>query len=85
MQLYPSNMNKYDYKHTQNKMLYTERKPIQQIQIKDITLSNTIGLESNTLKHYFFNKTAIIQIQYCLLDKNNMNLLDSVQPNRGLI
>ena len=64
-----SNMNKYDYNHTQNQMLDTKSKAIQQIKIEDITLSNTIGLESNTLKHYFFDKTTIMQIQYCLLDK----------------
>ena len=62
-------MNKYDYNHTQNQMLDTNSKAIQQIEIEDIALNNTIGFESNTLKHYFFDKTAIIQIQYCLLDK----------------
>ena len=64
-----SNMNKYDYNHTQNQMLYTKSKAIQQIKIEDTALINTTGFESNTLKHYFFDKTAIIQIQYCLLDK----------------
>ena len=35
------------------------------------------GYESDTLKHYLFDKTATIQIQYCLLETyNNMNLLD---------
>ena len=49
------------------KILDTKSKAMQQIKIEDITLSNTTGLESNTLKHYFFDKTAIIQIQYWLL------------------
>ena len=63
-------MNKYDYNHTQNEMLDTKSKALQQIKIEDIALSNTIGFESNTLKHYFFGKTAIVQIQYyCVLDK----------------
>ena len=66
-----SNINKYDYNRTQNQMLDIKSKAIQQIKIEDTTFSNTIGFESNTLKHYFFEKTAIIQIQYCLLDKNN--------------
>ena len=48
-------------------MLHTNSKAIQQIKIEDIALSNTIGFESNTLKHYLFDKTAIIQIKYCLL------------------
>ena len=64
-----SSMNKYDYDHTQKQMLDTKSKAIQQIKIEDIALSNTIGSESNTLKHYFFDKTEIIQIQYCILDK----------------
>ena len=64
-----SNMNKYDYNHTQNQMLDTNSKAMQQIKIEDIALSNTTRLESNTLKHHFYDKTAIIQIQYCLLDK----------------
>ena len=55
-----SDMNKYDY--TQNQMLDTKSKAIQRIKIH-IALNNTIGFESNTLKHYFFDKTAIIQIQ----------------------
>ena len=38
-------------------MLDTKSKAIQQIKIEDIALSNTTGLESNTLKHYFFDKT----------------------------
>ena len=63
-----SNINKYDYNHTQNQMLDTKSKAIQHLKIEDIALSNTIGFESNTLKHYF-DKTAIIQIQNCLLDK----------------
>ena len=73
-----SNMNKYDHNHTQNQMLYTKSKAIQQIKVEDIALSNTIGFESNTLEHYFCDKTAIIQIQHCLLEKKNntMNLLD---------
>ena len=51
-------------------MLDTKSKAIQQIKIEDIALSNTTGLESNTLKYYLFDKTAIIPIQYCLvLDK----------------
>ena len=51
-------------------MLDTKSKAIQQIKIEDIALGNTTGLESNTLKHYFFDKTAITQIKYCLvLDK----------------
>ena len=62
-----SDMNKYDYSHTQNQMLDTKSKAIQQIKNEDITLSNIIGFESNTLKHYFIDKTAIIQIQYWLL------------------
>ena len=64
-----SNMNRYDYNHIQNQMFDTKSKAIQQIKIEDIAHSNTIGFESNTLKHYFFDKTAIIQIQYCLMDK----------------
>ena len=71
-----SNMNKYDYNYAQNQMLDTKSKAIQQIKIENIALSNIIGFERNTLKHYFFDKTAFTQIQYCLLDKNNMNLLD---------
>ena len=70
------NMNKCDYNHIENQMLDTKSKAMQQIKIEDIALSNAVGFESSTLKHYFFDKTAIIQIQYCLLDKNNMNLLD---------
>ena len=62
-------------------MLYTKSKAIQQIKIEDIALSNTIRFESNILKHYFFDKIAVIQIKtkYCLYywTKNNMNLLDS--------
>ena len=50
-------------------MLDTKRKTRQQITIEDIALSNIIGFESNTLKYYFFDKTATIQIQYYLLDK----------------
>ena len=52
-------------------MLDTNSKAIQQIKrrIEDIALSNTTGFGSNTLKHYFFDKTAIIQIQCCLLDE----------------
>ena len=64
-----SNMNKYNY--IQIQMLDTKRKEIQQIKIEDIA-SNTIGFESNTLTHYFFDKTAIIQIQYCLSDKKTI-------------
>ena len=64
-----SNMNKYDYNHTHNQMLDTKSKTKQQIKIEDIALSNIIGFGSNTLKYYFFDKTAIFQIQYCLLDK----------------
>ena len=59
-----SDMNKYDYGPTQNQMLDTKSKAIQQIKIEDTALSNTTGFESNTLKHYFIDKTAIIQIQY---------------------
>ena len=53
-----SNMNKYDYNHTKNKMLDTKCKAIRQIKTEDIALSNnnTIGFESNTLKHNFFDK-----------------------------
>ena len=64
-------MNKYDYNCTQNKMLDTNSKVVQQIKIEDIALSNTIDFESNTVKHYIFDKIAIIQIQYCLLDKKH--------------
>ena len=74
--MHMSNMNKHDYNHTQNQMHDTKSKAIQQIKIEDVALSNTFGFKSNILKHYFFDKTAIIQIQYCLLDKNYMNLLD---------
>ena len=58
---------------TQHQMFDTKSKGIQRIEIEDIAFSNTIGFESNTLEHYFFDKTAIIQIQYCLL------LLDKTQ------
>ena len=58
-----SNMKKYDYNHTQNEMLDTKSKAIQQIKIEDIALSNTICFESNTLTHYF-DKTAVIQNQW---------------------
>ena len=64
-----SNMNTYDYNHAQNKMHVTKSKANK---IEEITLSNTTDFESNTWKLYFFDKTAIIQIQYCLLDKNNI-------------
>ena len=58
-------------------MLDTKSKAVQQIKIEDTALGNKTGLESTTSKHYFFDKTAIIQIQYCLvLDKNNKTLLD---------
>ena len=67
-----ANMNKYDNDHTQNQLLDTKSKAIQQVKIEDIALNNTTEFESNTLKHYFFDKTAIIQIQ----TKNYMNLLD---------
>ena len=40
-------------------MLDTKSKAIQQIKIEDIALSNTTSFESNTLKHYLFDKTAI--------------------------
>ena len=71
-----SNMNKYIYNHTKNQMFDTKLKAIQQIKIEDIALSNTIGFESNTLKHYFFDKTAIIQISYyCLLDKKQYEFI----------
>ena len=36
-----SNMNKFDYNHTQNQMFDTKSKPIQQIKIEDIALGNT--------------------------------------------
>ena len=62
-------MNKYDYNHTQNQMLDTKSKAVQQIKIEDIALSITSCIESNTLKHYFFDKTAITQIQYWLQEK----------------
>ena len=60
-------------------MLYIKNKAIQQIKIEDIALSNTTCFESNTLKHYLFDRTAIIQIQYCLFigQKSNMNLPES--------
>ena len=68
-------MNKYDYNLSQNEMLDTKIKAIQQIKIADIALNNTIRFESNTLKHYFFDKTTNIQNQCCLLDnKDNMIL-----------
>ena len=67
-----SNMNKYDYNHTQNQMLDTKRKAMQQIKIEDIALSNTSCFESNTLKHYFFDKTGqktmnLLIVVVCLL------------------
>ena len=61
-----SSMDIYDYNHTQNKMIDTKIKAIQHIKIEDIAFNNTIGFESNTLKHSFFDETAIIQNQYCL-------------------
>ena len=64
-----SNMKTINKSTITLKMLYTKSKAIQQIKIEDIALSNTTCFESNTLKHYLFDKTAIIQIQYCLLDK----------------
>ena len=64
------------YNHTQNQIIDTKSKVKQQIKIEDVSPSNTTGFESNTLKHYLVDKTAIIQIHYCLLDKNNMNLHD---------
>ena len=67
-------VNKYDYNHTKNQMLDIKSKALQQIKVEDIALSNTSCFESNTLKHYFFDKPAITQIQYCLLDKKTVNL-----------
>ena len=55
-----SSVNKYDYNHTQNKMLDTKSKAMQQIKIEDVAFNNTNGFESNILKHYFFDKTTII-------------------------
>ena len=63
-----SNMNKYDYNHTQNQMADTKSKAIQQIKIEDIELSNKNGFESNTLKHYS-------RFSIAFWTKNNMNLL----------
>ena len=94
------NMNKYYYNHTQHQMFGTKNKAIQQIKIEDIALSNASSFESNTLKHYFFDKTAIIQIQFCYWTKSNaftnrswfscrlisgtMKLLSIVGPTRQL-
>ena len=69
MHVNTSNMNKYYYNYIKIQVLDTKSKAIQHIKIEDIALSNTIGFECNTLKHYFFDKTAIIQILCCMLDK----------------
>ena len=71
-----SNMNRYDYNHTQNQMLDAKSKAIQQIKIEEIAaLSNTIGFESNTLKHYFFDQKRSSRFSIAYWTKT-MNLLD---------
>ena len=49
-----SNMNKYDYNHTQNQMLDTKSKAIQQIKIEVIALSNTSCFESNKVAPLYY-------------------------------
>ena len=69
-----SNMNKYDYNHTQNQMLDTKSKAIQQIKIEDTALSNTIGLESNTLQRSLIKQQSS-RFSIAYWTKNNMILL----------